>query len=507
MTAQTVGVEPVLGGYGIYVIAGYLVLLVLLGLAGRLARRENTLGDFFLAGRGLGFAVLLLTLYATQYSGNTLVGLSANAYRSGFTFLVSVVFMMGVIGVYVIYAPRLHRLAHDRGYITLSDYLQDRYANRTLSVLVSLSGVIALGNFLITNLKAAGEIVVQVTGGAVGYAQGIVVIGVVILAYETLGGLRSVAWTDLLQGVLLLVGCTAVLAATLIGLGGLEGAAERLHQARPEFWDPPDLRASVLWVSTVLVVSFGAGLYPQAVQRIYAARDGAVLRRSLQIMAFMPLVTTLFMIAIGLLGNIAHPGLDGSAAEGVTLRVVADFARTHPAAAWVVILFVGAVFAAIMSSADSALLSMASSVTQDMARPLTGLENQRRLTRIGKWVSAAVMALSMVLALRLPQNIWQLIEIKTELLAQTAPALLLGLYWRALRGGAVLAGFAVGTGVTLFYLVGHVVLPDGIPKRPLGIHAGLWGLAANVTTLYLMTRWPPGRRRSARVRTDLRRGR
>ena len=88
MTDTIASGEPLLGPNGLYAILGYLLVLILLGVAGRFASRENSLADFFLAGRGLGFAVLLFTLFATQYSGNTLIGLSANAYRSGFGFLV-----------------------------------------------------------------------------------------------------------------------------------------------------------------------------------------------------------------------------------------------------------------------------------------------------------------------------------------------------------------------------------------------------------------------------------
>jgi Na+/proline symporter len=260
----------------------------------------------------------------------------------------------------------------------------------------------------------------------------------------------------------------------------LEGAAERLHAAQPGFWQPPDLAMSLSWVSTVLVVSLGAAMYPQAVQRIYAARDGRVLKRSLQIMVFLPLVTTLFMVAIGLLGNINHPNLSNADSEGITLLVLGDFASLNPAAAWVVVLFVGAVFAAIMSSADSALLSVASSVTQDIARPLVRIATEAQLTRLGKTVSALVMAGAVLLAIHLPQSIWQLIEVKTELLAQTAPALLLGLHLKGLRGRSVLIGFVVGTVVTIFFLVGSFVVPEFIPRRPLGVHAGLVGLFANL---------------------------
>lgn len=480
--------EPLLGGAGATAIAGYLLVLVLIGLAGRFARKENTLGDFFLAGRGLGLAVLLLTLYATQYSGNTLIGLSANAYRSGFGFLVSVFFMVGVIGVYVIYAPRLHRLSVRKGFITLSDYIQDRYDSRALSVLISLSGIIALGNFLVTNLKAAGEIVFQVTGGGVPHAHGIAGLAVIILIYETLGGLRSVAWTDVVQGILLFLGCTTVFVATLAGVGGLEGAAQRLYEARPDFWSPPDAETCLTWVSTVVIVSFGAGLYPHAIQRIYAAGSERALKRSLQIMVFMPFVTTLFMISIGILGNISHPGLSGDLSEGITLLVLKDFALSHPAAVWVVVLFAGAVFAAIMSSADSALLSMSSSVTQDIARPLSGIEDQRRLTRLGKLISTVVMGLCVTLAIMLPQSIWQLIEIKAELLAQTAPALLLGLHWTRLRTLPVLAGFLAGTGVTLGLIVGNFFLPETVAHRPFGIHAGVIGLVVNVALVASLQR-------------------
>ncbi|MBS1259057.1 MAG: hypothetical protein MAG551_02123 [Candidatus Scalindua arabica] len=83
----------------------YLASLILIGVAGRLARKENSPADFYLSGRGMGLFVLFLTLYATQYSGNTLIGMAGSSYRQGYLFLVSVIFMMSVIGAYLIYDP------------------------------------------------------------------------------------------------------------------------------------------------------------------------------------------------------------------------------------------------------------------------------------------------------------------------------------------------------------------------------------------------------------------
>ncbi|MEO0796169.1 MAG: sodium:solute symporter family protein [Verrucomicrobiota bacterium] len=484
----TAGEEPLLGTAGMWVIGFYLLALIGIGLVGRMARQENSMSDFFLGGRNLGFIVLLLTLYATQYSGNTLIGFAAKAYRSGFTFLVALPFMMGIIGMYLIFAPRLQRLSRKYNFITLGDYVQHRFNHRGLTTLIAVSGIIALCNFLVTNLKAMGEMAFLVTGGLLSEGQGIVLLAIVILIYETLGGLRSVAWTDVLQGVLLVVGCTIIFVATLVNLGGISGAAEQLHEVRPDFWEAPGFKQCLGWVSTAMIVSIGLALYPHAIQRIYAARSPRTLKRSLQVMVFFPLITTLLMVTIGVLGNIAYPGLSNDSSEGITLLVLKDFAMTHPAAGWVTIVFVAAVFAAIMSTADSALLAIASSATQDLLRPLTNIDDQHRLTLLGKVISTSVMAIAVIFASNLPASIWQLIQIKTELLAQTAPALLCGLYFRQLNARAVLTGFLVGTAFTLFFLVGNYFAPDSIAHKPFGVHAGLWGVILNFGLIWWIGR-------------------
>jgi SSS family solute:Na+ symporter/sodium/pantothenate symporter len=98
--------EPLLGPTGTTFLLLYLASLLLVGWAGRRARKEDSLADFYLGGRGLGTFVLFLTLYATQYSGNTLVGYAGVSYRTGFKFIVSVVFMMSIVGGYLLFAPR-----------------------------------------------------------------------------------------------------------------------------------------------------------------------------------------------------------------------------------------------------------------------------------------------------------------------------------------------------------------------------------------------------------------
>ena len=113
--------KALLSNGGLVFMAIYMCSLILIGFWGRLKRKEESLSDFYLAGRNIGLFVLFLTLYATQYSGNTLVGYAGRAYRQGYTVLVPVTFMMSVIGGYLLFAPRLYRLSRKFKFITVGD--------------------------------------------------------------------------------------------------------------------------------------------------------------------------------------------------------------------------------------------------------------------------------------------------------------------------------------------------------------------------------------------------
>ena len=474
--------QPLLSTGGMIYMGLYLFSLIGIGLAGRFARKENTMADFYLAGRGMGVFVLFLSLYATQYSGNTLIGFTGRAYREGFTALVTVTFMTVIIGAYLIFAPKLYRLSKKHKYITVGDFIQHRFQSTTLTVTITVIAIIALGNYILTNLKAIGFIIVAATGGQVSFAQGIIVLSLIMVIYETLGGMRSVAWTDMIQGVLLLLGVFFIFITIQSEYGGLAKASEQIKNIRPDFWQPPDWGEKRLWLSTIIIVFFGISVYPHAIQRIYAARDERTLRRSFQIMIFMPLVTTLFMIIVGIVGAAQIPGLDRQGSEQITLLLLNDLAQKIPAISWMLVIFLSAAVAAIMSTVDSALLAISSLVTQDLYGKVKPESSQSHLTGVGKFVSWIIMAGVVWLAIALPQTIWRLFEIKLELLCQIAPAIFLGIHLKSLSAKSILAGILLGTAVALFIMIGNWA-GLAIDTKPWGVHAGVWGLIINFAVI------------------------
>ncbi|MEE2656981.1 MAG: sodium:solute symporter family protein [Candidatus Latescibacterota bacterium] len=461
-------------GSGALVVVGlYLLSMIGIGWLGRRHRKDDSLSDFYLAGRAMGFGVLFLTLYATQYSGNTLFGYTGRSYHIGFAWTVSILFMFSIIVGYLLFAPRLVRVARSHAFITPGDYIQHRFTSRGLTLLATVLMIYALGNYTLAQLKAMGAAVEGITDGAVPSAYGIVALAIIMVIYETLGGMRSVAWTDVIQGVVLLVGFS-ILLFVIPGLGGgLGSVVEKLSKMEPKMSGVPSLETCNTWISYIFLLGCGAAIYPQAIQRLYAARSVPVLKRSLSVMAFMPLTTTFIALLCGVTGAVVLPGLEGVESDQVLARLCALVMSTSVLGYWLVVVVFAAALAALMSTADSALLSISSMFTRDIYQAhLRPQSSQAELTLVGKVVSWVVVVVLVAIAIVTDKTLVRLLELKFEVLIQIVPCFFLGLYWKRLSTAVVTTGMLVGLVVGLgFTLAGQT--------RVLGFHAGVVGLFAN----------------------------
>ena len=120
-----------------------------------------------------------------------------------------------------------------------------------------------------------------------------------------------------------------------------------------------------------------------------------------------------------------------------------------------------------------------------MYRKIRPEASQFHLTKVGKIVSWLVMAVAVLLAIQLTQTIWQLFQIKLELLCQIAPAIYLGVHMKSVSSKSIFMGLLIGMALTFIILVGNWAgLP--IQSKPWGIHAGLWGLVINCMTIFIL---------------------
>ncbi|MEM7015754.1 MAG: sodium:solute symporter family protein [Pseudomonadota bacterium] len=463
----------------------YIGSLLLFGWLGFRARRENTLHDFYVAGPGFGFVVLVLTLYATQYSGNSLFGFTGSTYRMGYAWVLSVHFMLSIVVFYLLFAVQLQRLAKQRGYVTPGDFVRERFNSKVLNLIVAIIMIAALSNYLLAQLMAMGRALQGLAGphGDVAYQYGVIILALIMVIYGTLGGIRAVAWSDMVQGLVLLVGFLLLLVILADKFGPLSLATDKIlaEPSTTHKITPPDAARMREWLSYILIVGIGGALYPQAIQRIYAARSEIVLRRSLAVMAFLPFLTVFIAVIAGIYAIAYVPGLEGASTDQVLGRLFRLLQEDSLLGYWFVVILFAAVLSAIMSTADSALLSISSMLTKDIyGQFINSNATEAELTRLGKIFSWGLLACLVLFAILLKDqtSLVRLLDRKFDLLVQLGPAFMLGIRWAGLHTMPVLIGLVIGLIISLTLAFGPFEFVQG--GKVWGIHPGLFGFAVNL---------------------------
>ncbi|GGB39375.1 sodium:solute symporter [Lentibacillus populi] len=462
------------GWSGVLILLAYGLLMLGIGLVTYLKNRNihESLDEYYLGGRGLGVMVLFFTFFATQYSGNTVVGYPATAYRQGFEYLVSVPYFIMIIMAYLLFAPRLYAMGKKYKLITPAQWFEKRYKSKAVTILASLLMLYGLGNYLLEQLVAIGQGVSGLTGGTIPYQVGVIFFVVIMLIYGWLGGMRSVAYTDTMQGIALLVGIFMLLIGSIIYFGGLPTSADYMQAYSPEKLGIPDGPGIVNWFSLLVLIGIGAAVYPHAIQRIFAAKNERTLKRSFSRMAWMPFVTAGVVFIIGIIGINAFPGLSTGESEQLVGMMASSIASQNTVFYWAMILLFGGVIAAIVSTADSVLLTFSSIISNDLYGNYINPEaSEHKKLLVGKLLGVVAVGILIIIAWFPPATLYQIFILKFELLIQIAPGLILGLYWKRLRSKTVFAGMVAGTLVASVMTIFDLSL--------LGVASGLWGLLLN----------------------------
>lgn len=367
------------------VLAGYLV--VLLAVCVRVARRSPDADELFLAGRSLGVGVVGLSLFASNISSTTLIGLPGAAWESGIA-VANYEWMAALVLVFSAFfiVPRLLRAR----VTTVPQWLEARFGvgmRRYLSaVTVFLSIVLDTAGSLY-----AGALVLLMFFPALSLTPTIVVIAVAAGLYTAAGGLRAVAYTDVLQTVVLLAG-SVLLTVMVFGEFDYSWSAvkaalppEQLSLIRP--LDDPALP----WLGTLIglpVLGFYYWTMNQYVsQRLLGARDEATAGRGAMLAAGLKLLPLFIMVLPGAMAAALFTDLDR--ADMVFPTLIAEYAPVGVAG-----LILAGLLAAIMSSVDSALNSSSTLISVDFLQPRRPDWDARQMARTGRVVTLSLMAVA-----------------------------------------------------------------------------------------------------------------
>ena len=450
----------------IYIVAGLAIALM--------ARRQTGAGisEFFLASRSVGGFVSALSYSATTYSAFMMIGLAGLTYFSGVGALgFELTYLTGMF-MAVFFLPRFWLAGRKYGYISPMELLSDRYQSKGVGATVAILALVFLVPYGAVQLMGVGYLVGGMSQGAVPVIGGIVVATLCAIAWSNIAGLRSVAWTDAFQALLMLVTSAVVLGVVVSALGGLGAFVGKIEAAAPGLLTVPTAKGAWslnMFIGLALPWFFFLISNPQVSQRMFIPGSVAAMKQMLGGFLVFGFIYTLISVLWGFGAILLVPGLENSDLATPTLLALPII----PTALAIVVMI--GIMAAAISTIDSILLTLSSVWVRDIHK---GLINPRvsELAElyIGKLVIPVMALVAFVFAWwaagqsGLAFMIAPLSSAASAGLLMAVPTIFGAFFWkRATAAGAIVSCIVGAVVVLVLQVTGW---------KPLGWWPGCWGI-------------------------------
>jgi SSS family solute:Na+ symporter len=432
----------------------FFVIFAFLGFYGAYWRRGKltTLHEWALAGRRLGTWLMFFLVGADLYTAYTFIAVPSSLFAKGAIYFFAVPYVAITFAIAMLAMPRIWTISREKGYITASDLIKDRFNSRTLAILVAITGIVAELPYIALQIVGMQAVLTAMLYHVVSNVTlvseiALIVAFIVLAAFTWTSGLRGATLAAVFKDALIFLTVIAVI--VVVASAGDIGKA---FAAKPSFATLPSKFVNAYW-SLFVMSALALYLYPHAINGIQGAQSAKSLRRST---ALLPLYGV---------------GLAGLALFGVLIYGVPSalaYVKTFPASTqgtqvvpglifyalpdWMVgIAFLG-IFIGGLVPATIMAMSQANLLTRNLIKEVRPLTPEAE-TRIAKWASVIFkfLALGFVFAIPATYAI-QLQLFGGVLILQILPALFFGLFQYRLNKYSLMVGLLSGIGLGLYLM-------------------------------------------------------
>ena len=471
--------NPAFHTIDIIIVAIYLLVIVALGLwvSRKKNNKEKTAEDYFLASKSLPWWAIGASLIAANISAEQFIGMSGSGFAGGFA-VASYEFMAAL--TLIIVAKFFLPIFMKQGIYTIPEFVERRYSTQLKTILavfwialfifVNLTSVLFLGGKAIDTIVGTGD------GSLI--VPAIIGLAVIAACYSLYGGLSAVAWTDVLQVVLLIAGgvITTIVALHYVSPDGsvshgirhvADVAGDRfdliLDKGNPEYQNLPGIMMLIggLWVANLYYWGFNQYI----IQRAFAAKSLPEAQKGLVFAGFLKLIIPFIVCIPGIIAYVMYTENMHGAVDAFTLgNGLLNNDNAYP---WLISTFIpvglkglvlAALAAAIISSLASMLNSASTIFTMDIYKPYIAPKVEQKqgkpvnLVNVGR-VSAAVALVTACLIAPLLGNVGQMFQYIQEYTGLVSPGILalflLGLFWKKTTNKGAIVGVIASIPVAL----------------------------------------------------------
>jgi SSS family solute:Na+ symporter len=486
------------------IVFAYLALVVYIGVFAFRKKDEGANAEgYFLAGRSLGPAVFLLSLFGTNMTAFAILGSSGHAFANGIVTYGLMASSSGLVIPLTIFfvGTRVWALGKKHGFMTPVQLFRDRWECSHIGTFIFALQAILLVPYIIIGVMGGGTTLEAVSNGAVPFWLGGLIVALVVMSYVFFGGMRGTAWVNAFQTVLFLVFGAIAVAVIATGMGGFRTAVEAMLGSPATAPLLTRERISPWYFFSYTFIPLSAIAFPHITIFCLTARKLTQFKKTV---VFYPICIMAIWLPCVFLGVMANRATDipeikaklearrtlvtqgatlssekvdelkeQAAGDDVILRLL-----DHHAPVWLAGLLGAGIMAAVMAS-DSQILALSTMFTEDVFAHYGGKRRFGEAVQVqtGRIFVVLLTAFAYFVALNAPETIFELaIQYAFSGFAALSPLLIAALFWRrSTKWGALLVAIWVAVAVLAVALFQQTVAAP-LPGRPPIVIASWGGL-------------------------------
>ncbi len=453
----------------------YLAVTIAIGLYATKFVKSSK--DYLVAGRSLPLYMTTATVFATWFGAETVLSVSATFVKDGLGGIPADPF--GATFCLIFVAMFFARAFYRMDLLTIGDFYRKRYG-KGVEVLTSIAVTLSYLGWTSAQLTALGIVFNSLSQGAISLNQGILFGAVIVLIYTTLGGMWSVALTDLFQSVVIVVGLiyVAVLASGMAG--GFGTVIQHASDAgKFQFWPTGGSKEWWLFVAAWATLAIGSIPQQDVFQRVTSAKDEKTAVRGSLLGAAAYFTFAFVPMFLAYAALMVDPKMVNAllSQEGREVQLILpNFVLAHTPV-FAQVMFFGALLSAILSTASGALLAPTALFTENVVKPLFGEMGDKRFLLTLRVILVFFTAGVLMFALNNTSTMYEMVQnaYKVTLVGAFVP-LVCGIYWKGATTQGALASALVG--LVVWVICERFFADALIPPQMVGLFASVIAMVA-----------------------------
>ena len=448
----------------------YWVISVGIGLWAAL-RVKNT-ADFAAAGHSLPLPIVTATVFATWFGSETVLGIPATFMKDGLGGIVADPFgsSMCLILVGLFFARHLY----NRRMLTIGDFFREKYG-RTVEVLITLCIVVSYLGWVAAQIKALGLVFNVVSDGSISQTTGMIIGASSVLIYTLFGGMWSVAITDFIQMIIIVIGMLYIGGEMTAQTGGVGVVLQHAAEAgKFNFWPDANLAAILGFIAALFTMMLGSIPQQDVFQRITSSKNVNIAVQASILGGVLYFIFAFVPLYLAYSATLISPGLIEQYLETDAQMILPKLVMGY-APMFAQIMFFGALLSAIKSCASATLLAPSVTFAENIVRGMFKHLSDKDLLRVMRITVLCFTVIVTAFAINSDLSIFKMVEnaYKITLVAAFVP-LAFGVYWSRANplAGLLAALFGLATWITC-----EILAPTGlVPPQLAGLCASVLGM-------------------------------